>query len=227
VHQRRTRGEGWTIGCARAGSVGTWRPRSSRPKPRAAASGSGRVTGSPTGLPQTAPRVGPRAGSLPARGEPGLPVGTPVGDRAPAAGSGECDLAGRGGSIRSAMSGAGASRSIQAGGTRCWHQLPGRHLPRHRSGLRRTGHRLVGTGRAHRAGGDQRLPADQCGLSTEWTAYHLRCQGIQRVVLESTSDYWRPFYYLLEAAGLTVWLVNAAQAKNVPGRPKTDKIDAV
>ena len=58
-------------------------------------------------------------------------------------------------------------------------------------------------------------------------ADHLRCQGIQRVVLESTSDYWRPFYYLLEAAGLTVWLVNAAQAKNVPGRPKTDKIDAV
>jgi transposase len=56
---------------------------------------------------------------------------------------------------------------------------------------------------------------------------HLRCQGIQRVVLESTSDYWRPFYYVLEAAGLTVWLVNAAQAKNVPGRPKTDKIDAV
>jgi transposase len=56
---------------------------------------------------------------------------------------------------------------------------------------------------------------------------HLRRQGIQRVVLESTSDYWRPFYYMLEAAGLTVWLVNAAQAKNVPGRPKTDKIDAV
>jgi len=56
---------------------------------------------------------------------------------------------------------------------------------------------------------------------------HLRCERVTRVVLESTSDYWRPFYYLLEAAGLTVWLVNAAQAKNVPGRPKTDKIDAV
>jgi transposase len=56
---------------------------------------------------------------------------------------------------------------------------------------------------------------------------HLRCERVTRVVLESTSDYWRPFYYLLEAAGLTVWLVNAAQAKNVPGRPKTDKLDAV
>jgi transposase len=56
---------------------------------------------------------------------------------------------------------------------------------------------------------------------------HLRCERVQRVVLESTSDYWRPFYYLLEAAGLTVWLVNAAQVKNVPGRPKTDKLDAV
>jgi transposase len=58
-------------------------------------------------------------------------------------------------------------------------------------------------------------------------AEHLVAQGIQRTVLESTSDYWRPFYYILEAAGLEVWLVNAKQAKNVPGRPKTDKIDAV
>jgi len=56
---------------------------------------------------------------------------------------------------------------------------------------------------------------------------HLRCERVARVVLESTSDYWRPFYYLLEAAGLTVWLVNAAQVRNVPGRPKTDKLDAV
>jgi transposase len=56
---------------------------------------------------------------------------------------------------------------------------------------------------------------------------HLRAERVTRVVVESTSDYWRPFYYLLEAAGLIVWLVNAAQVKNVPGRPKTDKIDAV
>lgn len=50
---------------------------------------------------------------------------------------------------------------------------------------------------------------------------------IERVVLESTSDYWRPFFYLLEASDLLVWLVNARDVKQVPGRPKTDKLDAV
>lgn len=34
-------------------------------------------------------------------------------------------------------------------------------------------------------------------------------------MLESTSDYWRPFFYVLEGAGLSVWLVNAKQVKNV------------
>ena len=33
--------------------------------------------------------------------------------------------------------------------------------------------------------------------------------------------------YLLEARGLTVWLVNARDVKHLPGRPKTDKLDAV
>ena len=51
--------------------------------------------------------------------------------------------------------------------------------------------------------------------------------GIQRLVLESTSDYWRIWYYLAEAAGLQVWLVNARDAKHLPGRPKTDKLDCV
>lgn len=58
-------------------------------------------------------------------------------------------------------------------------------------------------------------------------AEQLASEGIERVVLEATSDYWRPFYYLLEAEGLVVWLVNARDVKNVPGRPKTDKLDAV
>jgi transposase len=58
-------------------------------------------------------------------------------------------------------------------------------------------------------------------------ADQLTGQGIERVVVESTSDYWRGFVYLLEARGLCVWLVNAGDVKQVPGRPKTDKLDAV
>jgi len=58
-------------------------------------------------------------------------------------------------------------------------------------------------------------------------AEELTRQGIERVVVESTSDYWRPFVYLLEAHGLLVWLVNARDVKQVPGRPKTDKLDTV
>jgi transposase len=58
-------------------------------------------------------------------------------------------------------------------------------------------------------------------------AAHLVEQRIERVVLESTSDYWRPFFYMLEAAGRCVWLVKASDVKQVSGRPKTDKLDAV
>ena len=56
---------------------------------------------------------------------------------------------------------------------------------------------------------------------------HLRCLGVSRVVMEATSEYWKPVFYLLEAQGLEVWLVNARDVKHLPGRPKTDKLDAV
>jgi transposase len=56
---------------------------------------------------------------------------------------------------------------------------------------------------------------------------HLVGLGIEKVTVESTSDYWRIWFYLLEARGLDVQLVNARDVKNVPGRPKTDKLDAV
>ena len=56
---------------------------------------------------------------------------------------------------------------------------------------------------------------------------HLRAEGIQRLVLESTSDYWRIWYYLAEAAGLEAWLVNARDVKHLPGRGKSDKADCV
>jgi transposase len=51
------------------------------------------------------------------------------------------------------------------------------------------------------------------------------CQ-VQRVVMESTSTYWKGVYYLLEAEGFDCWLVNAREVKNVPGRAKTDRADA-
>jgi len=50
---------------------------------------------------------------------------------------------------------------------------------------------------------------------------------VQMVTLEATSDYWRIFYYLLEALGLAVQLVSPAQARQLKGRPKTDKHDAM
>jgi transposase len=51
--------------------------------------------------------------------------------------------------------------------------------------------------------------------------------GVSRVVMEATSDYWKPVFYLLEAQGLETWLVNAKDVKHLPGRPKTDRLDAV
>jgi transposase len=64
------------------------------------------------------------------------------------------------------------------------------------------------------------------GAVTE-LADHLRCEGTEVVTLESTSDYWRIWWVALETAGLKVQLVNARSVKNVPGRAKTDKKDAV
>jgi transposase len=49
--------------------------------------------------------------------------------------------------------------------------------------------------------------------------------GVTRVVMEATSDYWKPPFYLLEAHGFETWLVNAKDVKHLPGRPKTDKLD--
>jgi transposase len=51
--------------------------------------------------------------------------------------------------------------------------------------------------------------------------------GVTRVVMEATSDYWKSPFYLLEAHGFEVWLVNAGDVKHLPGRPKTDRLDAV
>jgi transposase len=58
-------------------------------------------------------------------------------------------------------------------------------------------------------------------------ADRLRELGVTRVVMEATSDYWKGVFYLLEAHGFETWLVNARDVKHLPGRPKTDTLDAV
>jgi transposase len=54
---------------------------------------------------------------------------------------------------------------------------------------------------------------------------HLTAEGVSLVVMEATSDYWKPFYYLLEEGPFEIMLVNARHVKNLPGR-KTDVSDA-
>lgn len=48
--------------------------------------------------------------------------------------------------------------------------------------------------------------------------------GVRTVAMESTGVYWIPVYELLEERGFEVLLVNAAHARNVPGR-KSDVLD--
>src|SRR5580658_8525578 len=53
----------------------------------------------------------------------------------------------------------------------------------------------------------------------------LRACRIKTVVMESTGVYWIPIFEILEQKGFDVQLVNARDAKHVPGR-KTDVSDA-
>ena len=82
--------------------------------------------------------------------------------------------------------------------------------------------------RAARAGGREEVRAYQ--TMTRWLlvmAERLGELGVTRVVMEATSDDWKGVDYLLEAHGFEVWLVNARDVKHLPGRPKTDRLDAV
>lgn len=55
----------------------------------------------------------------------------------------------------------------------------------------------------------------------DWLLEH----EVTHVAMESTGVFWKPVYNILEPAGLTVWIVNAAHMKYVPGH-KTDKKDS-
>jgi hypothetical protein len=48
----------------------------------------------------------------------------------------------------------------------------------------------------------------------EW----LKSCGVQTVVMQSTGVYWIGVYDVLEKAGLKIWLTNARETKNLPGR---------
>jgi transposase len=53
----------------------------------------------------------------------------------------------------------------------------------------------------------------------------LQAEGVTQVVMEATGQYWKPIWYVLEARGLALLLVNARHVKILPGR-KTDVADA-
>ena len=48
---------------------------------------------------------------------------------------------------------------------------------------------------------------------------------VQKVTLESTSDYWRIWFYLLEAAGLDVQLVSASAARQLSRQAEDRPVD--
>jgi transposase len=79
-------------------------------------------------------------------------------------------------------------------------------------------------GRKHRTSHLQTVPATVPAIGE--LAAELTAAGVQMVSMEATSDYWRIWFAVLEEAGLAVQLVNSSQARNLPGRPKTDKEDA-
>ena len=79
-------------------------------------------------------------------------------------------------------------------------------------------------GRKHRTSHLQAVPATVPAIGE--LAAELKAAGVQMVSMEATSDYWRVWFAVLEEAGLAVQLVSASQARNLPGRPKTDKEDA-
>jgi transposase len=54
----------------------------------------------------------------------------------------------------------------------------------------------------------------------------LRCWQVPAVVMEATSDYWKPVFYRLEAEGFECVLADAKQVRHLPGRPKRDPSDS-
>jgi transposase len=70
-------------------------------------------------------------------------------------------------------------------------------------------------GRGGRAQQVRTFPAFTSGL--EALAGWLAAEGVTRVVMEATGQYWKPIWYVLEEAGLELLLVNARHVKTSNG----------
>ncbi|MGH3294198.1 MAG: IS110 family transposase [Trebonia sp.] len=79
-------------------------------------------------------------------------------------------------------------------------------------------------GRVRRRSRTWEVPATVPGIAA--LAGALLEDGVELVSVESTGDYWRVWYYALEAAGLKVQLVSSSAARQLAGRPKTGRLDA-
>ena len=77
---------------------------------------------------------------------------------------------------------------------------------------------------ARRASETRMFPTTRRGVLelADW----LRCWQVPAVVMEATSDYWKPVFFRLEAEGFECVLADARQVKNLPGRPKRDTTDS-
>jgi len=77
---------------------------------------------------------------------------------------------------------------------------------------------------ARRASETRMFPTTRRGVLelADW----LRCWQVPVVVMEATSDYWKPVFFRLEAEGFECVLADARQVKNLPGRPKRDTTDS-
>ena len=86
---------------------------------------------------------------------------------------------------------------------------------------------LVACARTPKPGGGYKIEKRKFASTTrsllELAAW-LAERGVTRVGMESTSDYWKPVFYLLESQA-ECWLLNARHMRAVPGR-KTDMSDA-
>jgi transposase len=83
--------------------------------------------------------------------------------------------------------------------------------------------RIAGKGR----GGTKRTVTTWSSMTNQVLALreHLIEARVTLIVMEATSDYWKPFYYLLEDGPFELMLVNARHVKNIPGC-KSDVSDA-